>query len=167
MKRRDFLIGALAALVTRSVEARTRWPNGELMPDGTFAWTVGGGDSYDGSLQQAMQIAGITDRRVQMLIRSAVENAPNGNAPRFQIYDGQRMGVMVSGSGRRWAARHAVAYPSQWPRGRTRWAKVWYIRDEVTGVQYRVVLPLVCRNWSFDYYGAAQQCPCRTGIDAC
>jgi len=167
MKRRDFLTGAIAALVACPVEARTRWPNGELMPDGTFAWSNGGGDPYRGSLQQAMEFAGITSSRVQRLISAAVQEAPNGNAAQFRIYDGQHMGVMVSGSGRRWAARHAVAYPSRWPAGRTRWAKVWYVRDEQTGVQYRVVLPLVCNNWSFDYYGAAAQCPCRTGIDAC
>lgn len=167
MRRRDFLAGIVAVLVACPVEARTRWPNGELMPDGSFAWMVGGGDPYRGSLRHAMQTAGITDRRVQELILQAVQSAPEGNAPQFQIYDGQYMGVMVSGSDGGWAARRAVAYPSRWPRGRTRWAKIWYVRDQQTGVQYRVVLPLVCNNWSFDYYGAAQQCPCRTGVDAC
>lgn len=166
MNRRNFLAGALATLACPAI-AQGRWPNGELMPNGTFAWTVGGGDPYRGSLRQALALAGITERRVQQLIASAVQAAPNGNAARFQIYDGQQMGVMISGSGGGWAARHAVAYPSRWPPGRTRWAKLWYIRDEVTGVQYRVVYPLVCGNWSFDYYGAAEQCPCRPNVDAC
>lgn len=167
MKRRQLLLGGLALLLASPSAAMQTWPNGTLS-GGTFAWTNGGGDPYSGSLTEAMVIAGLTDTRVQRLILSAVKAAPSGNAPRLTITDGLDLGVMVSGRGaQRWAARHAIAYPSRWQKGRSRLASVWYVRDTVSGMQYRLIIPDVCHNPCFDYYGAATQCPCRPGIDAC
>lgn len=167
MDRRQFLLGGLASSLASPSMAAQAWPNGTLS-GGTFAWTNGGGDPYSGSLTDAMDIAGLSDRRVQRLILAAVSAAPGGNAPRLVITDGLDVGVMVSGRGeRRWAARHAIAYPSRWQRGRSKMASVWYVKDKSTGMQYRLIVPDVCNNPCFDYYGAAKLCPCRPGLDAC
>lgn len=158
------LIGTIILLFLPATASAQEWQNGTL-ERGTFHWSVGGGDPYRGSLDHALQIAGIRDLRVRQGLRRAVANHPRGNAPAYIINDGDRLGVMVSGNPG-WVARQAIAWPSQWPRGAPRTAHVWYWVDPETDIQYRLMRASVCGNWLIQYYGAAERCRCQIG-DAC
>lgn len=139
------------------------WQNGHL-ERGTFYWSNGGGDPYTGTLDHALSIGGIEDERVRALIASAVEAAPEGHQI-YTIEDGDKLGVMVSGDG--WVARSTIAQPSSWKEGRSREAKVWYVVDPETGVQYRIMRATVCGNWILQFYNAPEKCRCVPEKDAC
>lgn len=155
---------AMMPLLPATANAQV-WPNGTL-ERGTFNWRVGGGDPYRGSFDHALQLAGIRDARVRQALGTLVANHPRGNAPRYVIQDGDQLGVMVSGNPG-WVARNTIAWPSQWPAGASRTAYVWYWVDPATDVQYRLMRAMVCGNWLVEYYGAAEQCRCQIGRDAC
>lgn len=142
-----------------------QWGEGQMV-SGEFRWTNGGGDPYRGSLAHALELGGIADARVRSALVSLVAVHPRGNAARYTIMDGDRLGVMISGQ-TGWVARHTIAMPSQWRQGRSRHASVWYWRDQQTGVQYRLMKADVCGNWLIDYYGAPELCRCIVGVDAC
>lgn len=144
--------------------ATNNWSNGSL-EGGTFVWSNGGGDPYTGSLDYALQLAGIDDVRVRKIITNAVHKAPNGNAGGYTIQDGDRLGVMISGDG--WVARNPVAKVSSWHQGRSRNAHVWYVTDPQTKIQYRLMKPRVCGNWLVEFFGAPEKCRCQVGRDAC
>lgn len=143
--------------------AHADWKNGSL-EGGTFHWSNGGGDPYTGTVDHALQLGGIDDSRVRSLIISAINAAPGGHQT-YTIQNGDRLGVMVSGNG--WVARDTIAVTSSWKAGRSRSAKVWYILDPETGVQYRIMRAAVCGNWLIDFYGAPERCRCVPEKDAC
>ncbi len=159
-----FLILVLSLLGLSATTALAEWQNGELS-QGAFYWSNGGGDPYHGTAEHAFRLAGIDDARVLNLLLAAVSANPHGNADRYTIQDGDRLGVMVSGSDG-WVARNTVAWTSSWVSGRPRTASVWYVLDPETGVQYRLMKADVCGNWIIEYYGAAKKCRCQIG-DAC
>jgi hypothetical protein len=153
----------LLCLLMLASPAFAEWDNGHL-EGGQFQWTNGGGDPYTGTLDQAFQLAGITDPRVRNALIQLIDENPNGNSPVYEIQDGDPMGVMISGDG--WVARDTVAWPSRWVAGRSRDARVWYWVDPNTGAQYRVMIPAVCGNVVVEYYGVAERCRCEAE-DAC
>ncbi len=156
---------AIWMAMTPTSSSAQHWGEGQLVQS-DFLWTNGGGDPYRGSLDNALQLGGITDALVRGALVQLVAAHPRGNAARFTIQDGDRLGVMVSGQ-IGWVARQTVAMPSQWRSNRSREVSVWYWRDPATGVQYRLMKADVCGNWIIQYYGAAELCRCDRRVDAC
>jgi len=165
---RRILLGNLAAVGASSVwplaAQAARWSNGTL-EGGSFHWRNGGGDPYRGSLAQAIRLAGINDAATAQALQRLIRAQPGGNSRAYRIRDGDRLGVMISGHG--WVARNTVAWPSQWRRGASRTAAVWYLDNSRYG-EVRVMKAHVCGNWLFEFFGSGRFCRCSPGQgDAC
>lgn len=144
--------------------AMADWNNGSLQGS-QFVWSNGGGDPYRGSLDQALSLAGISDAKLRRTLSAVVNANPRGNAPRHTIQNGDKLGVMISGSG--WVARNSVAQTSSWRSGRSRQASVWYYNHPKLG-QIRLIRADVCGNWIIWFSRVAEKCRCdKTAGDAC
>ncbi|NCN52215.1 hypothetical protein GW943_00160 [Candidatus Parcubacteria bacterium] len=164
--RRQLLAGiAAVAFLPRFAFAADDHAGVGTLDKGTFLWTNGGGNPFKGTLDQAMELAGIpADMRPR--ISAAVAHHPKGHDT-YELRDGDPVGTMVFTRKKHWVAKETVAMPSKWKSKASRIAAVWYVNDE-TGVQYRIIKPLVCGNWSFARYGAPLPCRCEPSKgDAC
>lgn len=141
------------------------------MEGGRLIWTAGGGDSFDGNLDDALNLMGVTDTDLRSAIWAAYRAAPEGHQT-YELQEGDEVGAMVSGKGKdRWVARDAVVQPGpEWKKGADgkpeMTARVWYV--VVNGHQYRLMLPEVCGNWALKaIFGPPLRCRCEPGKDAC
>lgn len=164
LSRRHFLLAAAASSVPQLLQAAGRFPNGTL-ESGVFHLRNGGGDPYRGSLSRALSLAGIGGGGLGQRVQQLIAANPQGNSRPYQIHDGDRLGVMISGHG--WVARNTVAWPSQWRSGASRTSYVWYLDDPQYG-EVRIMRASVCGNWLFAFLGADRLCRCNPAQgDAC
>lgn len=163
LNRRQMLLAAGACCLPQLAAANGSFPNGTL-ESGVFHWRNGGGDPYRGTLAQAARLAGMQQSTINAIVR-LVQQYPGGTHRPYQIRDGDRLGVMISGHG--WVARNTVAWSSQWRGGASRRSLVWYLDDPRYG-EVRIMRAAVCGNWLFEFLGADRLCRCSPAQgDAC